>query len=144
MSRSLALMKFKDTGTILMGIYDGTTDFVCSYMYKPEFFLTDEGFYSIFSKENECFKSDEHYNVVVPCYTHNDVSDVEIYSDYGGGFYWEGRAVEKYGYILSKYRNPFYGQYDRYVGEWDGIERSDGIPEWAKKFMKETLKYDIN
>ena len=138
MSRSLALMKFKDTGTILMGIYGGTTDFVYPKMFPCEYFLNiEKQYYSIFEKEDECLNyNHEHIRL-------EDATDVEIYSDYGGGFYWEGKAVEKYGYILPYYQNPFGVNHPFYFDDV-GIIVYDGVPEWAKKFMKETLKYDID
>ena len=143
MSDSIALMRFKDTGTILMGIYDGNSDILCSYMYKPEFFLDEDGIYNVFSKEKECFKLDDRYCRIEPEYTDDDeVSDVEIWSDYGGTFWWEGKAVEKYGYILREYTCP----YDPTVpmglrGIQDQLcDIHYNTPDWVKEFLDKLNK----
>ena len=127
----MALMKFKDTGTILMGIYCGTTDYLLPYMFKPEFFMLEDGTYSVFSKEHECSGCcyENGYIVEIPPYTCDDVSDVEIWSDYGGTFWWNGKAVEKYGYILQEYRCPF--DTDESIG------LHDNTPEWVTEFLDE-------
>jgi hypothetical protein len=141
MSDSIALMRFKDTGTILMGIYDGTCDILCSYMYKPEFFMDEDGTFSVFSKRNECFKLDDHYDRIEPEYTDDEVSDVEIWSDYGGTFWWEGKAVEKYGYILPMYIDPWRLEYDEtertYLRVCDLV---DGEPDWVREFLDKLHK----
>lgn len=136
MSNAMALMRFKDTGTILMGIYDGTSDILCSYMYKPEFFMNEDGIYKVFSKIKECFKMDDHYNSIVPEYTYDEVSDVEIWSDYGGTFWWEGKAVEKYGYILPMYIDPFRIEYSESEGKYINVcDVVDGEPDWVQEFV---------
>ena len=139
MSRCLALMRFKDTGTILMGIYSGITDVVYPRMFPCEHFWNDEQqCYFIFEHEYDCLNyNHEHIRL-------ENAVDVEIYSDYGGGFYWEGRAVEKYGYILPYYQTPFGNNHPFYLDDDNSIVVYDGIPNWAKEFMTKTLCYEID
>lgn len=136
MSRALALMRFNDTGTILMGIYNGTVDCVYPRMFPCEYFYNkEEDCYDIFNKEYNCLNA---YIVEV---IEKEATDVEIYSDYGGGFFWDGKAVESCGYILPHYRNPFYTSYSFYE-DCDEIDVCDGVPEWAEDFLKNVLGYE--
>lgn len=133
MSRSMALIKFLDSGNIYMGLYSGTTDIM----------------YPLFAESKECW-SDAYGGYAVidhissiceafqePIYSPSDISNIEIYSDYGGGFFWEGKGVESCRLILPEYRFPFGNTYpDPWTGDTsDMIEVCDGAPEWAEEFM---------
>ena len=137
MSRALALMKFTDTGTILMGIYDGTVDCVYPKMFPCEYFYNkEEDCYCVFDKEYDCLNADIVIDAV-----EKEATDVEIYSDYGGGFFWNGKAVESCGHILPHYRDPFRTSYSFYE-DCNKIDIYDGVPEWAEDFMKNVLRYE--
>jgi hypothetical protein len=62
-----------------------------------------------------------------------DLDDVEIYSDYGGGFYWSGKGSESIKMVDYDSLNPWETSYDDIV---------DGMPEWADKFLKELRDSD--
>ena len=53
-----------------------------------------------------------------------EVFDVEIYSDYGGGFYWGGQATREF--VLSDFTAPFDDDFNP-----RRIETTDGEPEWV-------------
>ena len=55
----------------------------------------------------------------------DDLDDVEIFSDYGDGFYWMGKGSETLCCIVNGIN--FYNVY-----EWQ-----DGEPNWVQKFWSE-------
>lgn len=57
----------------------------------------------------------------------HNVEDVEIYTDYGGGFYWKGTACRKCNMILEGKEPCELPIEDRSI---------EGIPEWAEDFNK--------
>lgn len=59
------------------------------------------------------------------CY-HSE-EDIELYTDYGSGFYWKGTACRKCNMIL-KGREPF-----ELAIEYKYMK---GIPEWTEDFSK--------
>lgn len=130
MSASFALIKFKKTGNIYYGCYEGTSDVLLPYICTPE----------------ECYnKNIDCYCPITYCRELTDraanrswiisddelkgsyLDDVEIYSDYGGGFYWKSSGCEAF-----KKVNVWGTPYD------DGcIDYADGVPDWAKEFLEE-------
>ncbi len=85
MSRASAEVRFPD-GTIRYGIYDGTSDIL-----QPRLFETT-------GEAWDCYQDDRRNLWDIP-YGHfpDDVAwqifDVVIYSDYGGGSWWKGKAT---------------------------------------------------
>ena len=122
MSSAFGLVKFKTTGNIYYGCYNGTCDIFLPFIFTAE----------------EC------YNEQLDCYcaitygrelNHgrdwafpddvNDLDDVEIYSSYGGGFYWHGTGSESVK-MIKDYLDPF-------EEVWPDI--IDGTPQWAEEFL---------
>ena len=122
MSKSFALVKFKKTGNIYYGYYDGTCDVMCPFLCTPQ---------ECYDKENDC------YNAISYCKELNNtknreiwknltnLDDAEIYSDYGGGFYWNGTGSES-----EKMIETFLAPFDQCP---ENIK--DGQPEWVKDFL---------
>lgn len=140
MSRAIALVKFNKTENIYMGVYDGTVDVLVPVILPPEKCLKDDGCYHTFDSIEEAYNQ---FNTDDLDYTDSDIDDVEIYSDYGGGFFWDGKGVEKYGYILNDYLAPFMRTY--HFVPWDdspddSILVVDGKPEWVEEFMDNLFK----
>lgn len=121
MSAAEALIRFNKTGNIYYGCYEGTVDFLNSFICTPEECYMDE--WEAYSPILYCRKlqSDNDYCQFPEV---NDLDDVEIYSDYGDGFYWKGKgseSVKRIKYPLA----PF---------EQDESYPIDGQPDWVKEF----------
>lgn len=131
MSRSWALVKFINTGNIYIGLYDGTADVLYPYVLPLEKCWNEE------HKVYDPFKFIPETHIRKMGYDKEEISPVEIYSDYGGGFFWQGKGVEKYGFILSQSCYPWR---DYYPDTSDVIEIIDGTPKWAEDFMNKLLE----
>ena len=125
MSASFALIKFKTTGNIYYGCYEGTSDILIPFIFTPE---------ECYNKETDCYcaisygrelNKRHNYSWEFPDNV-NDLDDVEIYSDYGGGFYWSGTGSES-AKMVKHYLDPFYEMDD---------DVTDGEPEWVKEFLE--------
>ena len=138
MSRSLALIKFLDTGNIYMGVYNGTVDVLYPYIFPKEkcWDPVSQGY---------CYLDyvDKNFEMLEaktePIVDSTQALDVEIYSDYGGGFFWDGKADENACKVLDEYLNPWGKNYpDPWTGDTsDCIFITDGKPEWVKEYMKD-------
>lgn len=142
LSRTLALIRFEDTGNIYMGVYDGTSDILYSCFASAERCWDEQDqCYKYFDTVSEFCKTNQDIS-----YFESDISNIEIYSDYGGGFSWEGKGVEKCGIVLPKYRNPWIciEPYDPWTGKPndDYIDVTDGVPEWAQTFMNKIFDWE--
>lgn len=115
MSHSVGVVRFKD-GDIKYYEYNGSVD-VCI----PKLFNTLEELMSSNWKWTSTKSNCQH-----------DIEDVEIYTTYGGGFYWRGTACKRC-MMITKGINP-YNLRDK-DGEDIFIEEAiiDGTPEWAIK-----------
>lgn len=122
MSATYGLVKFKTTGNIYMCCYEGTSDIMIPFIFKPEECYTKDG-YNVISYGRELAKKN---NWDIPKVS--DVDEIEIYSDYGGGFYWQGKGSESLKVITSGY------DFDEDVHDYE-----DGRPEWVSVFW-ETLR----
>lgn len=120
MGKSIALVKCKSDNSIYIGVYNGTSDTLERY-FKP----IDK--YESFEKLIEEIKSKYYARPPFneePC---------EIYSDYGGGFWWNGtfdrkqRAVVK-GYTLDCIECERYGYEPEIHNE---------IPDWVNEVLGE-------
>lgn len=120
MGKAIALVKCKSDNSIWMGIYNGTSDAVERY-FKP--IGECETFEKILEEVKSKYYARPPFNEE-PC---------EIYSDYGGGFWWNGtfdrnkRTVVK-GATLDCIDCETYG----YVPE---IYRE--VPDWANDVLGE-------
>lgn len=122
MSAAFALIKFKRTGNIYYGCYEGTSDTMLPFICTPE---------ECYDEKLDCYCAISYcrnlarqgkawsFPEAAP-----DIDEVEIYSDYGGGFYWTVRGSES----------------ARVVESLDPLDidiEHDGMPDWAKKFLEE-------
>ena len=115
MSRAIALIRFKKTGNIYYGCYDGTSDI----MYAS--FTEYQNDFSIFNWCSEhCYDYQKIDKNLI-----NDEDDIEVYSDYGDGFYWDGKGSEEFR-IITKHFTPWYNDDSHYI---------DGKPDWVEEFM---------
>ena len=125
MSAAYGMVKFKSTGNIYMCCYEGTSDFMIPWLFKPEDCLY-LGCYNAISYGRQL--ADEHESISLDISTIDDIDDIEIYSDYGSGFYWDGKGSESAKCITSEidFGNCVYDYTDgkpKWVTDfWDGIK----------------------
>ena len=122
MSASWALIRFKKTGNIYMGCYEGTSDTMNPYICTADE-CWDENF-QVYSSITHCRKIAAERDWIFP----KDISDldeVEIYSDYGfGGVY---RAVGSENAKMIDCPLDEFGELD-----WDEIIHNK--PEWVDTY----------
>lgn len=124
MSRSFGLVKFKSTGNVYYCMYNGTSDIMnphlctASECYDKE----TDGYWAITYCERLTDQKGWRFPEDVA-----DLDEIEIYSDYGGGFYWNGTGSES-ARMIKDYLNPF-------DEVWPNI--TDGTPEWVDTFLEE-------
>lgn len=122
MSSSFGLVKFNRTGNIYYSCYNGTSDIMIPFLCTPE---------ECYDEETDCYwaitycrkLNEQHDSWKFP----NDVTDlddIEIYSDYGGGFFWNGTGSES-ARMIKDGINP-YCDFDNMI---------DGAPEWVEEFL---------
>ena len=122
MSASWALIKFKKTGNIYMGCYEGTSDVMRPYICTPD---------ECYNEKADCYCSIMHCRELSRgrswAFPNNvdDLDEVEIYSDYGGGFYWTGTGSESLKMIK-----------DGIDTLAEDIEETFGKPRWVDEFEK--------
>ena len=124
MSATFGLVKFKKTGNIYYACYEGTTDIMIPYLCTPEECYdekTDSYWAITYCRE----LGDKHKTWKFPDNI-ADLDDIEIYSDYGGGFYWSGTGSESIK-MINDYLMP-------YEQCWEDMKY--GEPEWVKEFLK--------
>ena len=126
MSSAMAFIKFKKTGNIYCGCYNGTVDIMydCFCEYNPNISIFDY--------------CSEHADDSIDIKRTNkidDLDEIEIYSDYGGGFYWKGTGSEKYK-IIVKGLDPW----NNNNTPWDGASITDGMPGWVNNYFMEIFK----
>lgn len=123
MSASWGLVRFKKTGNIYYCCYDGTSDLLHPYICTPE---------ECYDEKWDCYDAISYCRNLTRqkgtwCFPRNvaDLDEVEIYSDYGNGFYWSGTGSESIKMI------------DDFVDPWrtSGVHITDGKPEWVLKFL---------
>lgn len=122
MSRTYGLVRFNKTGNIYFGCYNGTSDVMIPYICTPE---------ECYDEKVDCYLSisycqdlsRQHGTWEFPDNV-DDLDEIEIYSDYGGGFYWPGIGSESVK-MIKDYLNPYEECYD---------EMTDGQPDWVKQF----------
>ena len=122
MSSAFGLVKFKSTGNIYYGCYNGTCD-----IFLPFIFTAEE----CYDEELDCYcaitygrELNRDRDWIFPDDV-KDLDEVEIYSDYGGGFYWNGTGSES-ARMKKKYLDPF-------EEVWRDI--NDGTPKWVDDFL---------
>lgn len=124
MSAAYALIKFKKTGNIYHGCYEGTSDTMNPYICTPE---------ECYDEKLDCYCSITYCrdlakgrNWIFPDNV-PDLDEVEVYSSYGGGFYWNAVGSES----IKMIDNPLneYGELDY------GVE-TYGTPDWVTEYAK--------
>ena len=125
MSKSFALVKFKKTGNIYYGCYNGTPDIMLPFLCTPEECYDEklDGYCAI----TYCMKLSDHGKSWRLPEDVTDLDEIEIYSDYGGGFYWSGTGSESVK-MIKDFLNPYDEVYK---------DMKDGQPEWVKEFLKQ-------
>lgn len=125
MSRAFALVKFKKTGNIYYGCYNGTSDVMIPFLCTPQECYNEEyGYYGAITYCTELTRQHDSWRIPDNV---TDLDDVEIYSDYGNGFYWSGTGSESVKMIDAPL-NPFDTVYE---------DIKDGQPEWVEEFLKQ-------
>ena len=122
MSKAIALIRFNKTGNIYYGCYDGTIDVMYSSFteYQDNLDIFD------WCSEHCCDYQKIDKNLI------KDEDNIEIYSDYGGGFYWDGKGSEEHR-IITKNFTPWYDYDLNYI---------DGKPYWVEEFMVNVMGCD--
>ena len=118
MSRAWGLVYFPKTNNIYITIYNGTVD----VMYDT--FITAEECYD---SNNDLYNPFKYCDILEEIPETYELFDAEFWTDYGGGFYWSGKASENPRFIPSSYLSPW------------GIDNKypiDGTPNWAKNFLE--------
>lgn len=102
----MSLVRFNKNGKIVYCEYNSTRDFM-----RAKLFETEKEMDKYWRKEQPLVNNCKH-----------ESEDVEIYSTYGGGFSWEGKACRKCMQLIDGLIPDF-------------IEDTvDGEPEWATEY----------
>lgn len=124
MSASFGLVRFKKTGNIYYGCYEGTSDLMLPFICTPE---------ECYDEKIDCYCAITHCRNIEGRYATwlfpddvADLDDIEIYSDYGGGFYWNGTGSESIKMIKD------------YLDPWEQCYKNmkHGQPKWVEEFLK--------
>lgn len=125
MSASWAAIKFKRTGNIYLGCYEGTSDTMNPIICTPE---------ECYDEKLDCYCSIQYCRERSLTRHHwcwklpegvEDLDEVEIYSDYGGGFWWYGVGSENLRLIESPIDEFGCVDFDKII---------DGKPKWVEIF----------
>ena len=120
MSRAFGLCRFRSTSNIYWCVYDGTSDVMYPWLYTDEEITDNNGGTHLFSMIN----SKRPWKPEQPP---TDIDVVDLYSDYGGGFYWCGKGSELNRLILSELAP---------LDDWSQ-DVTDGVPSWVSDFLTE-------
>jgi len=122
MSAAFGLVRFKKSGNIYYCCYEGSSDTMIPYICTPE---------ECYDKETGCYSAITYCRKLDgTCEFPNDVTDIddiEIYSSYGAGFYWNGTGSESIK-MIKNYLAPYEECYEN---------MKYGEPEWVKQFLEE-------
>lgn len=125
MSASYALIRFKRTGNIYYGCYEGTSDTMNPYICTPE---------ECYDKDLDCYCSITYCREIarekdwVFPKGVADLDEVEVFSDYGFGGCFKAVGSESMKMIDCPLDE--FGELN-----WEYIHR--GKPKWAEEFEKE-------
>ena len=129
MSASFALIKFKKTGNIYYGCYEGTSDLLLPYICTPEECYDEHnGYYSPIRccRELHARAGNQSWIISDDELKGSYLDDVEIYSDYGGGFYWKSSGCEAIKKV-NVWGTPLEDDYTNVM---------DGVPVWVTEFLE--------
>lgn len=124
MSASFGLVRFKKTGNIYYGCYEGTSDLMLPFICTPEECYDEK--IDCYCAITYCRNIEGQYETWLFPDDVADLDDIEIYSDYGGGFYWNGTGSESVKMIKD------------YLDPWERCYKNmkDGQPKWVEEFLK--------
>ena len=125
MSATTVLIRFKKTGNIYMGCYEGTSDYVKPYICTPKE-CWDEKF-QVYSSITYCREIAKNKDYVFPKDA-PDLDEVEVYSDWGFSGYF--KAVGSESFKMIECPTDEFGELD-----WDAIIREK--PDWVTGFWEE-------
>lgn len=126
MSAATVLVRFKKTGNIYMGCYEGTSDYVRPYICTPEECWDEKwGCYCAISYCRDR-AAKEDYNVYVDV---SDWDDVEVYSEWGFSGYFKAVGSETHKIIAKCPLDEFYEL------DWEAIIHEK--PDWVTGFWEE-------
>lgn len=123
MSAAFALVRFKKTGNIYYSSYEGTSDILSPFICTPEECWDEK--WDCYDPIGFCRKMNSTCSWVFPEDV-TDLDEIEIYSDYGGGFYWNGVGSESIK-MIKEYLNPW---------EECGKDIKDGQQDWVDGFLR--------
>lgn len=131
MSASWALVRFNRTGNVYYACYEGTSDTVPPFIFTAEECYDEKlDCYCAITYSREKFANESW---IFPDNV-DDLDEVEIYSDYGGGFYWKDHGSES----LRRLKLA--------INEWGELKLENekyGVPNWVIDFFKKMdIKYD--
>lgn len=112
MSKSEGAVRFND-GKIMFFIYDGTSDICISSLHETAF----EAWQNRKDAKCRCKENEKYYE------------SVEIYSDYGNGFYWKGKACRACKVIASGL-DPWGCYFE------EGSSITNGKPDWYIEYLE--------
>lgn len=127
MSASYGLVRFKRTGNIYYCCYEGTSDTLNPFICTAE---------ECYDPKIDCYCAITHCRDLQmkrtgePWFIPDDTPDldeVEIYTAYGGGFYFPGTGSESLRQVNCA------------LDEWGEVDldiQTDGCPEWVEDFLK--------
>ena len=119
MSKAFALIRFRKTGNIYYGIYNGTVDMLSPKICTPE---------ECYDPSSDCYCAISYLeDTLYDYYEYPEDADwdiVDIYSDYGYGFYWEGVGSESLE-LIKEGCMPW--------EEYDYLPH--GKPQWVEEFL---------
>lgn len=123
MSATWGAVKFKKTGNVYFGCYEGATDTFRPYICTPEECYDEK--LDCYCSIWHCRELSKNRDRIFPDDV-TDLDEVELYSDIGDGFYWSGTGSESLKMIKTGLDTLE-----------EGIEETDGKPRWVKKFEKQ-------
>lgn len=123
MSKGLALIRFYRTGNVYYGVYNGTVDMLYFNICTKED-CYDKKCLLYWLYDHLCLKNEDDFPTDAFSDL-DDIDDVDIYTTYGGGFYWKGKGSESLKMVLEGLF-PF-NDYDHPV--------TDGKPDWTEKYL---------
>lgn len=113
MSNCNGAVRFND-GKVMFYEYNGISDTCCTALWNT------------LDEVSAAWRTDSTFK---KCTCEND-EPVIIYSDYGYGFRWQGRACRKCAAITAEWQN-----------DWDLLD-AGGVPAWAREFFPDSWKWE--
>lgn len=128
MSKAWALVRFEKTGNIYCGCYNGTVDLMLPMLCTSE---------ECYDKETDCYWAIKYCQDLPYCEKNKneDIDDVEIYVDYGKGFYWKGKGNESMKRLAFNSLDPYNIEYYHGIPVTANETPIYGKPDWVTNFF---------